>query len=401
MAALKIGKRRIKFRFFVFLSILVALVYYIWDTVKQPAAYAFISYGELMTEHQAQALIIREEEVFAAPAYGKVTYLSSDSETVEEGQLIATLYKENYDEETLYTLYNVQEKIMNYQRNSIVEKLLDSDYKKINNEIESVVCDIQSLIRTCDYPSIDNKEKELRSLMSRRQDYLDIRSQPDDYLQSLYEQESELLVRLKDWVVDINAPKAGIISYYIDGLENILGVSSVDKLNIDDFRQLINNPGNTKGKEDTAKAEQPFFKIADPNSSWFVVLETDGQVYFEKGSNVTVQVFADSEIVLNGVVYRVDKNKKSSLVILEFDSNVAPVINKRTLTLKITQTVEGFIVPLKALTKQKGKTGIKIIDRGSHIFIETSVKGTSDKYAVVAPVSLNQEINKNDRVILN
>lgn len=399
MAALRIGKRRIKFRFFVFLAIIVIALSYLWNMSRQPKVYASVSYGDLTLEYHGQGLIIRDEEVFSAPAYGKITYIIPSGESVKKDQLIAYLYKEGFDSDIMNQLYEVQEKIMRYQQETIVDDVLNSDFKKINKELNTIIADIQSQILTSEYTAMDKKETKLRELMKNKQKYIDRMSTTDDYLQSLYNMESDLILKLEQWVLEINSQKPGILSYFVDGLENILGRTSVDKLTSEDYKDLCTRTAETEENTE-AKAEQPLYKIVDPKSTWFLALEVNDKVYLDKGDTVDVQVFDSIDETVSGSVYRVNSKGDNSLIILEMNTDVIPFINKRTVSLKISKTVSGCIVPSDAIKKSRGRTGVRVKDREEHIFIETRVRGVTRGYAIVEPESLNQEINPEDKVVI-
>ena len=131
-----------------------------------------------------------------------------------------------------------------------------------------------------------------------------------------------------------------------------------------------------------------------------MALEVNDKVYLDKGDTVDVQVFDSIDETVSGSVYRVNSKGDNSLIILEMNTDVIPFINKRTVSIKISKTVSGCIVPSDAIKKSRGRTGVRVKDREEHIFIETRVRGVTRGYAIVEPESLNQEINPEDKVVI-
>ena len=67
---LVIGNRRIRFRF-IFLILCIVGCYYISRIFNRSYSYGIVEYGELSLNDKGDALVIRQEEVYNAPEYGK------------------------------------------------------------------------------------------------------------------------------------------------------------------------------------------------------------------------------------------------------------------------------------------------------------------------------------------
>ncbi len=398
MGALVIGRRRIKIRFFILLGFIIAGVVYGYQTLKPPPVYAAVTYGDVLLVHNGRALIIREEEVYNAPAYGKVVYHASDGEMVSMEQPIARLYKENFDEEIMYKLYAVQEKILKYQQDNLLDQVHDSDLNKLDRALIKTVTALQENIRLGEHPSLGRKESQLRGMIAQRQLILDKRSEPDDFLKKHYEQEGHLLKQIEDWYVDIVSPKPGFVSFYIDGLENVLDARAVDKLIPEDFRQLLVSPLPDPSTGE-AKAEQPFFRVVDSLSDWYIALEHPyRETYYRKGDKVSVHMYSGTDQTYPAIVYKVVKGKAHTLLLLQMQGDPARVVNLRTVPIELSKPVQGLIVPDKALIEKKGRTGIEILSSEQLIFVEIAVIALSDGYAVVEPVSDTQVLRLHDQV---
>src|SRR5690606_4160730 len=104
----------------------------------------------------------------------------------------AVLYKKDYDEDLIDDLYKIKQKIANYQKKNIVQDILDSDYDKLETDINEAVKNIQLLVCDNSLESLEYQEKQLRNLLIRRQEFLNKKITPDQYLQKLYEEEAKL-----------------------------------------------------------------------------------------------------------------------------------------------------------------------------------------------------------------
>ncbi len=194
---LVIGNRRIRVRFFIFLFLVIAGCYYIIDLFRVPPSYGIIQYGEIVLCDKGDALIIRQEDVYQAPEYGKVTFLVAEGDIVNSEDPLAILYKSNYKEELVYQLYNVQEKIMSYQQENILKDVIDKDLQKVQEDIFQTIVSIETAVRDGQMEGLDRKEKGLRSLFDKQQKVLDKKITPDHYLEQLYKDETKLNKQLE------------------------------------------------------------------------------------------------------------------------------------------------------------------------------------------------------------
>jgi putative membrane fusion protein len=361
------------------------------------SAYAAVANGKIDMAISGPAVILREESVYTAPAYGKAVYLAADGATVNKDQPVAVLYKENFDEDRVGQLYSVQEKIIQYQQDQLLGQVIDGDVSKLKTDINTLILDVQTMVRDNNLESLAQKENQLRTMLEQKQKLLDYRTEPDSYLKGLYDEEADIMSQMKDWTVNIIAPESGLISFQLDGYENILGIDSVDKLTSKDIQQILEN-SSPVDKPGDAKAEQPFFRMVDPLSSWYAVVQSNGsEAYFNRGDEI--QVSLEGRESFPAKIYRINREKGNFLLVLEFSGNVEQMINKRILPIQIQKTVEGLLVPEEALMRHKGKQGVFLKEGEENIFIETSVKALSDGQAIVESISDNQILKLHDQVM--
>ena len=405
-AFLVIGKRRIRFRFFVIIALLLSGIIYICLGENSDDEYTTVNYGRLDLVYSGQAVIIREETVYGAPAYGRAVYLAADGAAVEINQPIAVLYKENYDEDVVKQLYDIQEKIVKYQQEQLIDQTIDNDIIKVNMEVQIIVSDIQSCVKNKNYTETAKFESRLRKLLNSKQKLLDLESEPDDYLTGLYDKEANLVSEMKQWIIDLKAPESGLLSFTMDGFENILGASAVDKLTSEDYLHIIQqiplhdsaNQVVNEQFESSAQAEQPFLRIIDPTSKWYAALKCDShEIYLKKGD--VLEVVFDEQDSVSGKVNRVHKENGHFLLILEFTEYADKIINKRVLPLRVKKTVEGLILPVETLKKSKGRQGVYLRDKEENRFIETSVQAEQDGYVIVESVLDTQSLRLHDQVL--
>ena len=395
-----IGRRRVRLRFIFFLMSIVVCIFWISDIRIGEKRYGTVEYGSITSWDQGDGLIVRDEQIFRVDSYGKIEYFAADGEMVEKDELLAVLYKKDYDEDLIDDLYKIKQKIANYQKKNIVQDILDSDYDKLETDINEAVKNIQLLVCDNSLESLEYQEKQLRNLLIRRQEFLNKKITPDQYLQKLYEEEAKLSQQIDEWKIDIVAPDTGIVSFQLDGLEEILNIGSLDYMAIEEFLAISNNL-SIQDMQTEEEIEWPLFKLINP-SKWYLVCHiptTD--IFYEKNDVLNIKLLGSHEEVLEGIVYKIDRGNDSSLIILELTEGIDSIVHTRRLPVEIGKTTEGLLVPSSSIIKNNGKTGVEFVYRGEICFVEVKIKAMNDEKAVVEKVGDVEGLNIHDKVVIH
>lgn len=395
-----IGRRRVRLRFIFFLMSIVVCIFWISDIRIGEKRYGTVEYGSITSWDQGDGLIVRDEQIFRVDSYGKIEYFAADGEMVEKDELLAVLYKKDYDEDLIDDLYKIKQKIANYQKKNIVQDILDSDYDKLETDINEAVKNIQLLVCDNSLESLEYQEKQLRNLLIRRQEFLNKKITPDQYLQKLYEEEAKLSQQIDEWKIDIVAPDTGIVSFQLDGLEEILNIGSLDYMTIEEFLAISNNL-SIQDMQTEEEIEWPLFKLINP-SKWYLVCHiptTD--IFYEKNDVLNIKLLGSHEEVLEGIVYKIDRGNDSSLIILELTEGIDSIVHTRRLPVEIGKTTEGLLVPSSSIIKNNGKTGVEFVYRGEICFVEVKIKAMNDEKAVVEKVGDVEGLNIHDKVVIH
>ena len=397
---LVIGRRRVRLRFIFFLMSIVVCIFWISDIRIGEKRYGTVEYGSITSWDQGDGLIVRDEQIFRVDSYGKIEYFAADGDMVEKDELLAVLYKKDYDEDLIDDLYKIKQKIANYQKKNIVQDILDSDYDKLETDINEAVKNIQLLVCDNSLESLEYQEKQLRNLLIRRQEFLNKKITPDQYLQKLYEEEAKLSQQIDEWKIDIVAPDTGIVSFQLDGLEEILNIGSLDYMAIEEFLAISNNL-SIQDMQTEEEIEWPLFKLINP-SKWYLVCHiptTD--IFYEKNDVLNIKLLGSHEEVLEGIVYKIDRGNDSSLIILELTEGIDSIVHTRRLPVEIGKTTEGLLVPSSSIIKNNGKTGVEFVYRGEICFVEVKIKAMNDEKAVVEKVGDVEGLNIHDKVVIH
>jgi putative membrane fusion protein len=193
----------------------------------------------------------------------------------------------------------------------------------------------------------------------------------------------------------ITAPRAGIVSYHIDGLEDKLTIASLSNLSKEYLNNLEGRAIET-GKEQF-KEDSPILKIFD-NLKWYlaIVLRGDTETHeFKKGQRIQVYL-EDSSEKLAATVQSINEGDDSLTLVLLCDTQLKNIDSLRKTNVRIIdKTHSGIKIPEESIYQHQGKDGVILKQRGKYIFKEVSIIA-KDKESVIV-----EGIRTMDEVVIN
>ncbi|OWZ84142.1 HlyD family efflux transporter periplasmic adaptor subunit [Natranaerobius trueperi] len=274
------------------------------------------------------AVIRRDEEIVYAPVSGKTNRLVQEGKRVQKGQ-----------------------PIISYDQVSITEKDFQTT-DDIANEINKTLARFEielSALRNQDSSGAHISEtiEELKELDSNYQELVN----PDIELGNT------------DESTKINAPKPGIISFFIDGLEEKLDKESITPEKINQYKGQYEE---YLQDYEVAVARAPLFKMVD-NHRWeaMVIVNSSKLSYFDEGKSVPTEFHFNQGDTLTGKVLDVKEHDDYGIVNLEFRREIEDFWETRFTEVNLVKnTRTGFKIPESALTEKDGQTGVYLIKRG-------------------------------------
>jgi putative membrane fusion protein len=376
---------------------IIAYLYFYHPTAHE-AGYVFVERGEIVLRVQGDALVIRSEEIHELPKHGRAEFSVIEGEMLNQGESLATLLTPGFDEQLLYEFQEVQERIFAYQRENIVNYVLDSDVLELQSSINETITDIQANVIDGRQYYLEGKEKDLRSLLTKRQEILDKTVVPDIYLRELYEQEAEIKKQLSASMIEIMVPASGIVSFSSDGLEDVLNPEAVALVTIDDIYALIRQRRTLVNSHSEDRI--PFIRLIDP-SKWFIAcIITEPNVFLNAGDEIELRFLENYERTFSGIVHKTSRGSKASLIVIELTDDIQAVISTRSATIEIGKKKDGLMVPLSALLNQNGIYGLRVAHGSSYLFAPVDVLAFGDKYAIIEDVEDATDVDINTRVML-
>lgn len=333
-----------------------------------------VSEGSLSYEEAVEGFIIRDEVVLQGENYknGMVQMLS-DGERAAKNQAVFRYYS-NVEDQILKQIADLDVQINEAIEQSDLNLLVSTDISSITNEIEFVVNDMYKLNNI---QKINEHKNKIDTYISKKTEITGSLSPDGSVVKTLTEQRDKLEEQLESSVEIITAPKTGLASYRIDGLEEKLTVGDFTYLSVDMLDNLELKIGaavplsNEKGK------------IVD-NFACYIATITDSEnaMAAKVGDEHVLRLSTGEEI--NAEIVHIVEEKNNRIIVFEISEKVAELLEFRMISVDIIWwKYTGLKVSNAALIEENDKIYVERNRAGYSQKILVKVLRQNDTYSIV------------------
>jgi len=390
-------------RFFVFvaigLSIIGWLIYGIYQSISPPK----VEWGNLNSSFSAEAVIIRNEQIVTSTNYGTLECLTAEGAFIYEGTAVAELYLSDFSENDIESLISKQQEIKNYQTSNILKSIVYDDLEKINDDIDALIDEISNLAMEDRFREIPAKDSELKVLLEQRRRYMNENLSSDSDLDKKYLQEDDILQKISDSITTMYAPSDGIVSFFLDGMENYLNYSFIQGMTNNEYesmKKIIDDSYNNTnlGLDSKININQAVYRIVEPNL-WYAVMKIPrSQNTLVSGQNYTVNFDGYEGGYVEGYVEFLIDAGRDVIVVMQFSEDIGTMATLRTVTCNFGDTAEGFKVPREYIEFVDGVYGITVVDEGRR-FIPVFILAQDNTHVIISAADEENTIIAGQRLV--
>lgn len=360
--------------------IVIYLVYTVYLIIKIPTDTVTVESGVLTAEESATGYIIREETVIK----GK-NYKNGINQIVFEGERAAK-------KQTVFRYYGKNENKIQEQINKVNEKLqkalekenilLSTDIKNLEERIDGQVQDLKSIN---DVKKLAEYKKQISDIMIKKASIAGENSKRGSYIRKLIDKREMYEKKLIKGSEYIKTPKSGIISYRVDGLENVLKPS--------DFKDLtekkLNELDVKTGQIISASNEEA--KVMNNFECYIAtVLDAKAGKQAELGKNAQITLSEGTET--NATIDYIQQQKNGKyLIVFKLNTLTDELISYRKISFNITWwSVAGLKVPNDSILEgdNKSKYVLKKTSTGNEKCMVKVLK-SNEKYSIIGSYNVD------------
>ena len=354
--------------------ILIAFLgYNAYRLIKKPAETASVKDGSLTLEESTTGYIIREENVVQGENYKNgITQIKAEGERVSKGTAIYRYANKN--EETLnQKIEELDEQINEALANQ--ENIFSADMKLLEAQIEEK---IDLLYLENDLEKVKEYKKEIANIVTKKAQIAGDLSPAGSYIKGLIEERSNYLAQITTSSEEVYAPNSGIISYRVDGLENVLVPGDFSYLNLEFLEEL-----NLKTGQIIASSNEKG-KIINNFSCYIVTcMDSENAKNAKEGDKVTIRLSTLDEVTAK-IVYTADEKNDSKLLVFEINTCVEKLTSYRKISIDVIWWQDsGLRVPNNAIIYE-GNIAYVSRTKGGYIDkIPVKILRTNEDYSIV------------------
>lgn len=360
------------------IALLIYIVYTIINLVIKPTDTFLVEKGEISFEESVQGYVIRDETVIKGENYKNgISQIKSEGEKVAKGEAIYRYYTKG-EENLINKINSLDVKIREAMEKENNIDIYSSDIKTLENQIHKKIyeaCEINDLQKIKEY------KNELNNIITKKAKIAGEKSPAGSYLKQLIEERSKYENELNNGSEYVKTTKSGVVSYRVDGLEEVLTPANLASLSKGMLQDL-----KLKTGEIIATSEESG-KVIDNFYCYIVCILKDENInaaQIKVGSNVEIRL-SNSQEITSKIEYISSEDNGESLVVLKINKCVEELINYRKISLDIIWwSEEGLKVPNSAIKYENDDLAYIVRKRvGYTDNIYVKILKQSDKYSII------------------
>lgn len=365
------------------ICILIYLIYTIYLLIKHPTNIFTVENGKLYQEEIAIGYVIREEQVIKGENYKNgMEQIIAEGEKAGVNENVFRYYSAN--EETLKKkISELDTKIQEVMKKDT--SILTSDMKLLEKQIDEK---LENISKITDVNQLSEYKKEIDKLVTKKAKTAGESSPRGSYLNQLIESRKTYESQLNSGAEYVKAPMSGVVSYRVDGLEDVLTPNCFDSLTKEYLEKLDLKTGKIVAtSEECGKIINNFGCYIATNSN------SEEAQKAEKGDRVKLRLANNAEVSAQIENVKREENG-NNIIVLKVTEQIAELINYRKTAFDlIWWSSSGLKVPNQAIIEKEGLSYVVRNRAGylSELLVKVSKKG--EYYSIVEPYS-NEELKE-------
>lgn len=360
--------------------ILLYIAYAIYLLVKQPTDIFTIEEGKLYQEETDIGYVIRDEVVVRGQNYKNgIRQIKAEGERASKDENIFRYYSTN-EEMLKQKIAELDNKIQEVMLND--KSLSNSDMKLLENQIDEKV---EGINQITDSIKLVEYKKKINDLVTKKAQIAGDLSPQGSYLNQLIEERKGYESQLNSGAEYVTATMSGIVSYKVDGLEEILTPNNFSYLSKEYLENLDLKTGKIVAtSEESGKVINNFYcHIATISSS-------EEAKNAQVGQNVKIRLSNNMEIPAE-ITNLIKEHEEDVVIVLKIEKEIEELINYRKISFDlIWWDASGLKVPNQAIVEMEGLNYVVRNRAGYLTKILIKVKRQGEKYSIVEPYDTDE-----------
>lgn len=373
------GKRKTNKIKIVFIVILVVAVliyagYTAWQLFAHPTDVFLVEQGSISEEIKAEGYIIRDEKKVQGNNYKNgIVQIKAEGEKCAKDENIFRYYSTGEDE-LIQKIQELDEKIDEAQKNDTTS-ILPDDIKLLDEEIE---LRLKEISKNNNIQKIAEYKKEIENYITKKTNIVGENSKAGSYLNNLIQERKNYENQLNSGSEYIKAPMSGVVSYKVDGLEEVLTPDDFSSYN----RSFLEGLNLKTGQ--TVATNTECGKVVNNYVCYIATIIKKDQLHdIEQGDKLNLRLSNGDEIS-SSVENVMEQTDDDVLVVFKISKDVEKLISNRKISFDIIfWQYSGYKVPNTAIIKENDLAYVVRNRAGYLTRVLVKVEKENDSYSII------------------
>lgn len=350
------------------------------------ASYGYVRYGAMSSRYTGDAVVVRSETVVSQESVSQIDFEVEEGHTVERGGLVATIYTAGFNAKEWVTLNNYRNQIKEYHKVLINGTVTDQNLLTRINDVQTRAMEVQRLVHGV-RGSVSTQEKLLKEAMQSQQIYIKQKNPDDQKLTRLYDDEYNQEQRIKTWTKQFAAAADGLVSFYTDGYEKKLNMTTFADYSPAQVRAMYNGKPPADEAAAGMRNATDIYRLVR-KEQWAVLMLCNEKDWIPaEGSTYHLVIESFDNSVLTATVYNSTRSGGELLVRLLVDNTefLDKALYLRSCKVWLGEDVSTLMVPSRAIYVQDGRKGVVISTEGGEYWTGVEVISDDGNTAYVVP----------------
>lgn len=360
------------------IGLIVFLFYFILNgsnIIGKSTETFMVENGTLSYEESAEGYLIRDESVLKGDNYSNgISQIVTDNSRVSKGEAVFRYYSNN--ENDINNQITELDKEINEALQNVQKTNFPIDIVNLENEIKNI---LKEMNKENNLQTIREYKKRLNSYIVKKAEIAGEYSPAGSYIKELIEKRTALNNQLTSDSEIVTAPYPGLISYKVDGLEEVL------KVNDEDFSYVTSELLNSFNLEvgSSIPESNEAGKIVNNYECYIACpINTENSEVAEVGNKIKLRFSDSTEITAE--IAAINEEENGRVIIFKITENIENLLEYRKVSFEIIWwSYSGWKVSNSALIEKDDLTYIKRTKAGVQEEILVKVLRQNETYSIV------------------
>ncbi len=379
-----------KFRLILIFIVAIYLMFQIVPVLQATKLKTYVvTNAALEIVEEVEAIVFKEEKVYKSDITGEIVYYIQEGERVGARDKIAEIPINSNTKKLKDELQDIEEQIENLSNTNLSTEIFKNDIEKNQQNIDNLIKRIGEAVINKEYKEVANLRLELNEKLDKQKALTGQTGYSANRLQKLKDRRKEIITEMENLNFIYNAQISGIVSYSIDGLEMIYTPNKLADFYPKNFEIMDENLLDINARKNV-KAGEPIYKIID-NYEWYIAgMITNKEIiqFLNNKSSVYIRL-DDSDHEIKTEIFKVNSEDDKAVLVLRLNKLLYEFHKKRFVNLKIIlDKFEGLKIPTESIVVNNGIHGVYIKGTGGITkFRAIEILGQSGEYTIVKELS--------------